>query len=68
MMTIFGLTISYFNQHNISLEFMRYVQPIAVGLVWYAALRITTMVVNTRTGFALMVISPSRHVKVILNL
>ena len=57
IMTIFGITISYFNNKNFSLDFLRFVQPLAVGLVCYAAFRITRMVVNTRTGVLLLIIS-----------
>jgi chromate transporter len=57
VMTIFGLGFSYFQDQSISLEFFRFVQPIAVGLVAHAAFRITRLVVNTYTGFVLMGIS-----------
>ncbi len=57
IMTTFGILISYFDDQQISLEFMRFVQPMAVGFVCYAAYRITTMVINTKTGFVLMVLA-----------
>ncbi len=57
IMTVFGLGFSYFDKQSISLEFFRFIPPIAVGLVAYAAFRITRMVVNTPTGFVLMCIS-----------
>lgn len=57
IMTILGLTISYFNHDDSFLNVLRFVQPLAVGLVCYAAFRITRMVVNTKTGAVLLIIS-----------
>ncbi len=57
IMTLLGIGIAYFREQSISTEFMRFVQPMAVGIVSYAAFRITRMVVHTKTGFALMVAS-----------
>lgn len=57
LMTFFGLTISYFNSQKLSLDFLQFIQPMAVGFVGFAAYRITSMVVNTKTGVALMLIS-----------
>ena len=55
-MTVLGITISFFNNHqSFSLDFLRFVQPLAVGLVCYAAFRITRMVVNTRMGVLLLI-------------
>ncbi|MEO1653507.1 MAG: chromate efflux transporter [Bacteroidota bacterium] len=57
IMAIMGLIFNFLNDKNISLEFMRFVQPMAVAFVCYAAFRITRLVVNTRLGFVLMFIS-----------
>ena len=57
ILTVLGIAISYLNDQNISLEFMRFIQPMAVGFVCYAAFRITRMVVNTKTGFVLMILA-----------
>jgi chromate transporter len=46
-----------FQEMNISLEFLKFVQPIAIGVVAYSAYRISSSVVSTRTGFFLMIIS-----------
>ncbi|MDX2305718.1 MAG: chromate efflux transporter [Microscillaceae bacterium] len=54
VMTALGVTFTYLNQRNISLEFMRFVQPMAVAVVCHAAFRIVRMVVTTKTGFVLM--------------
>ena len=37
LMTAAALTVDIFNDQNISLEFLRYVQPMAVGIVAYSA-------------------------------
>ena len=57
IMTFSGLLISYFQETNISLNFTRFIQPMAVGFVAYAAYMISTKVVNTKTGVAIMVVA-----------
>lgn len=57
LMTLIGLLFVYFDEMKISLEFMRFVQPVVIGLVCYAALNITTKVVNTKTGIFLVIFS-----------
>lgn len=52
-----GLMVNVFHDLNISLSFLEYLHPIAVGIVAYSAYRISSSVVNTRTGFFLMIIS-----------
>lgn len=57
LMTIAGIGISYMQENNISIDFARYIQPMAIGFVAYAAYRITTKVVNTKAGFILVLAS-----------
>jgi chromate transporter len=57
IMIALGIMVTVFQKLNISLEFLYFIQPIAVGIVAYSAYRITSSVVNTRTGFFLMIIS-----------
>ncbi|MEQ8240667.1 MAG: chromate efflux transporter [Cyclobacteriaceae bacterium] len=57
IMIICGIFMIIFQEMNISLAFLKFVQPIAIGIVAYSAYRITSSVVTTRTGFFLMVIS-----------
>lgn len=57
IMICLGLMVNLFEQLDVSLEFLQYIQPIAVGVVGYSAYRISTSVVSTRTGYVLMVIS-----------
>jgi chromate transporter len=57
IMTIFGMAFSYMHEQKISLAFMRFVQPIAVGFVCYAAVKLTRLVIDSRTGIILMVLS-----------
>ncbi len=56
-MIIAGISISYLQENNISLEFTKYIQPMAVGFVAYAAIKITRKVVNSKTGYVLMILS-----------
>jgi chromate transporter len=55
LMTFLGLIANYLHQNDISLDFLRFIQPMAVGLVAYAAYQIVFKVVKTKTAFALMV-------------
>jgi chromate transporter len=57
IMIICGIFMIIFQEMNISLEFLKFVQPIAIGVVAYSAYRISSSVVSTRTGFFLMIIS-----------
>ena len=57
VMTIAGIGVAFMQQHGISLNFTRFIQPMAVGIVAYAAYRIGMKVVHTRTAVALMVVS-----------
>jgi len=49
-----GILLNRFEAKNIPLDFMRFVLPMAVGFVAYAAYSISLKTVNTRKGFLLM--------------
>ncbi|HEX8546462.1 MAG TPA: chromate efflux transporter [Cytophagaceae bacterium] len=57
IMTLTALYISYLQNESFSLEFTKYIQPMAVALVIYAAFKITTTVVNSRLGFFIYLLS-----------
>ncbi|MEQ8362440.1 MAG: chromate efflux transporter [Cyclobacteriaceae bacterium] len=57
IMTFAGIMIGSFQEKELSLAFTRFIQPMAVGFVGYAAYTISLRTVNTRIGFVLMVIS-----------
>ncbi len=54
-MTILAISLFDIQQLNWSLEFTRFIQPMAVGFVSYAAYTISLKTVNTKTGIFLMV-------------
>jgi chromate transporter len=56
-MTAAALTVNILNDANLSLEFLRFIQPMAVGIVAYSAYRIASSVVSTKDGYFLMLIS-----------
>ena len=56
-MTIAGILIGSFQEKELSLAFTRFIQPMAVGFVAYAAYTISLKTVNTTVGFILMVAS-----------
>lgn len=55
IMTTAAIILSTLQANNISIEFTKFIQPMAVGFVAYAALKIARKVINTKTTFALMV-------------
>ncbi len=57
IMTAMALLVSSAEQLNISLSFLRFVEPMAVGIVAYSSYQISTKVIKTKFGFALMLIS-----------
>ncbi|WP_242921399.1 chromate efflux transporter [Pontibacter liquoris] len=56
-MGLAALAISYLEENGISLLFLRFIQPMAVGFVAYAAYMISAKVVNTKTAIILLIIS-----------
>lgn len=57
IMTAAGVIISSFESKQISLSFTRFIQPMAVGFIAYAAYSISLKTVTTRTGIVLMVMA-----------
>lgn len=57
IMTAAGLLISSFAAKQISLEFTRFIQPMAVGFIGFAAYSISVKTIKTRTGIVLMVLA-----------
>ena len=57
LMTTFGLMISYFSETGISTDFTKFIQPMAVGFVAYAAFIISFKVIKTYEASAIMIIS-----------
>jgi len=57
IMTMAGVLFSYFNEFGIPLTFTKFIQPMAVGVVSFAAYRISLKVVKTSTGVIIMVVS-----------
>jgi chromate transporter len=57
IMTTAGIIMSHFEQMNKSTEFTKYIQPMAVGFVAYAAYMISTKIVKTYEAGAIMIIS-----------
>ncbi|WP_258102719.1 chromate efflux transporter [Marinoscillum sp. MHG1-6] len=57
IMTTLGIMMTFFQEMDISLDFLKFILPIAVGIVAYSAYRISSSVVSSKTGFFLMIIS-----------
>lgn len=57
IMTIVGIVMSHFAEKEISTQFTRYIQPMAVGFVGYASIKIAWKVVKTKSAFLLMSLS-----------
>ena len=57
IMTLAAIAVSYLEANHISLHFARFIQPMAVGFVALAAYKISSKVIESKTGVGLMVIS-----------
>lgn len=57
IMATFGLMMAHFDEMNKSVEFTRFIQPMAVGFVTYAAYMISTKIVKTYEAGSIMIIS-----------
>jgi chromate transporter len=56
-MTVMAISLFDIEQKNWSLEFTRFIQPMAVGFISYAAYSISVKTINTKTGISLMVVA-----------
>jgi len=57
IMTTAGILMSHFDEMDKSVEFTKFIQPMAVGFVTYAAYVISTKIVKTYEAGAIMIIS-----------
>lgn len=57
VMTAAGLLIGNYQSRELSLAFTRFIQPMAVGFVAYAAYTISVRTINTKSGLGLMVLA-----------
>ena len=57
IMTTAAILVNSYQTKNFSLEFTKFIQPMAVGFISYGAFTIASKVVNTRTAGLLMVLS-----------
>jgi len=55
IMTAAGMIMAELHEKNMSIEFTKFIQPMAVGFVAYAALRIALKVVKTKTAIAILI-------------
>jgi chromate transporter len=55
LMAMAGIFLSTLQEGSITLDFTRFIQPMAVGFVSYAAYAFSLKTVNTKTGLLLMV-------------
>ena len=57
IMTVAGIIISLFASKNISLEFTKFIQPMAVGFIAFAAYSIGLKTVRTKAGVVIMLLA-----------
>jgi len=57
IMTAAAIFVNLLEKNGVSMEFARFIQPMAIGFVTYAAYMISSKVVVTKTGITLMVLS-----------
>jgi chromate transporter len=57
IMTLAGLLVNSFDSRDMTLNFTRFIQPMAVGLIAYAAYSISLKTITTRLGLVIMVVA-----------
>lgn len=57
IMTTAGIAMSYFHFQHIPLNFAKYVEPIAIGFVIFAAVRISLLVLKTKLSVVLCLLT-----------
>lgn len=57
IMTALAVLVTTAQNLDFSLDFLRFIEPIAVGIVAYSSYRISVTVVNTKIGVGLMILS-----------
>jgi len=57
LMTLAAMVLSTIEQKNLSLEFVRFIQPMAVGFVTYGAYSISLKTISTKTGIVIMIVA-----------
>ncbi len=57
LMTIAALIMSSLQELNLSVEFTRFIQPMAVGFVSYGAYMISLKTIRTKSGIAIMILA-----------
>jgi chromate transporter len=55
IMTAVVILFSYIDQEGLSFDFIRFLKPMAIGFVFYAAIRITRTIIKTRTQSVIIV-------------
>lgn len=53
IMITLGIFVSTLHHYGLSLDFARYIQPMAVGFIFYASYKMGAKILNTKTGFVL---------------
>ncbi|MCP4522013.1 MAG: chromate efflux transporter [Cytophagales bacterium] len=56
-MIVIAIGMSYLESQGVSTKFTKYIQPMAVAFVAFAAYKITTKVINTKSGLSLLISS-----------
>lgn len=57
IMTLAAIGMTYMEGNHVSLIFTRFIQPMAVGFVMFAAYKISSMVVKSKTSYAIFIAS-----------
>ncbi|MGB3588148.1 MAG: chromate efflux transporter [Tunicatimonas sp.] len=57
LMTTAAILLSNIQERELSLDFTRFILPIAVGFVFYAAYTLSVKVVDTRSGIIIMIVA-----------
>ena len=57
VMTTAAILVSYFQTQNINLEFVKYLEPIAIGFVLYAVVKTMSIIQKTKTAVIILILT-----------
>lgn len=57
VMTLITIMFGFFQTNIPTVNFLKYLQPVAIGIIWYAGYKISRTVIHTPTGVVLLILS-----------
>ncbi|MBC7451255.1 MAG: chromate efflux transporter [Cytophagales bacterium] len=57
VMTAAAIMVSYFQTQNVTMDFLKYLEPIAIGFVFYAAVKTILIIQKTKTAIIILILT-----------